>query len=172
MLARQLRLRLVAEGNDIPRSCSNVPVSIHAIATFQAFNGYLRPKITAMTAAADRASTSAPTGGAASGRLSSVLAAFAQAARLSGSQGADGLPVPGTSSSRLSSSLGTLEAGPSSGARSTSGAASSTNKEKPERRRSSRLSGKSSLSASATDIPGAAASAEAGETGNGPEDLE
>jgi E3 ubiquitin-protein ligase TRIP12 len=45
LLARQLRLRLVREGNDIPRSCTNITVSIHAIATFQALHDYLRPRV-------------------------------------------------------------------------------------------------------------------------------
>jgi E3 ubiquitin-protein ligase TRIP12 len=45
LLARQLRLRLVGEGNDIPRSCTNITVSIHAIATFQALHDYLRPRV-------------------------------------------------------------------------------------------------------------------------------
>ena len=59
MLARQLKLRLVAEDDaDIPRSCTNIVVSIHAIATFQAFNDYLRPRILAAQAQADRLSGS------------------------------------------------------------------------------------------------------------------
>jgi E3 ubiquitin-protein ligase TRIP12 len=105
MLARQLKLRLVAEeGSDIPRSCTNIVVSIHAVATFQAFNDYLRPRIVSASALADRmaaaTSSSAPQAG---GRLSSFLAAFAAA---DGSS-----PPPEASSSaalgaRGSSSLG------------------------------------------------------------------
>lgn len=45
LLARQLRLRLVGEGSDITRSCTNITVSIHAIATFQALHDYLRPRV-------------------------------------------------------------------------------------------------------------------------------
>ena len=46
MLAKQLRLKLVAEEeSDIPRSYRNIMVSIHAIATFKALDDYLRPRI-------------------------------------------------------------------------------------------------------------------------------
>ncbi|KAG6909327.1 hypothetical protein DXG01_000927 [Tephrocybe rancida] len=46
LLARQLRLRLVAEDDpDVPRSLHNIVVSIHAIATFQALHDYLRPRV-------------------------------------------------------------------------------------------------------------------------------
>ena len=66
MLARQLRLRLVAEeGSDIPRNCSNIIVSIHAIATFQALNDYLRPRVSGLL------------GGIGGSRLSGMLAALA-----------------------------------------------------------------------------------------------
>lgn len=86
MLGRQLKLRLVAEeGQDIPRSCTNIVVSIHAIATFQAFNDYLRPRIVSALAAAERLSGSVGGSGRAgspggAGTLSSLLAAFAAAA--------------------------------------------------------------------------------------------
>ncbi|CEL61949.1 E3 ubiquitin-protein ligase TRIP12 [Rhizoctonia solani AG-1 IB] len=73
MLARQLRLRIVAEeGTDAPRSCTNIVVSIHAIATFQALNDYLRPRVAGALAGM----------GGGSSRLSGVLAAFAAAAGL------------------------------------------------------------------------------------------
>jgi len=42
---RQLCLRLVGEGTDIPRSCTNITVSIHAIAAFQALHDYLCPPV-------------------------------------------------------------------------------------------------------------------------------
>lgn len=46
MLARQLRLRLVAsDDSDVPRNLQNMVVSIHAIATFQALHDYLRPRV-------------------------------------------------------------------------------------------------------------------------------
>jgi E3 ubiquitin-protein ligase TRIP12 len=46
MLAKQLRLRLVADDDpDIPRQYRNIMVSIHAITTFQSLNDYLRPRI-------------------------------------------------------------------------------------------------------------------------------
>ncbi|EFX05900.1 ubiquitin-protein ligase [Grosmannia clavigera kw1407] len=46
MLAKQIRLRLVADdGSDIPGPFRSIMVSIHAIATFQALEDYLRPRI-------------------------------------------------------------------------------------------------------------------------------
>lgn len=46
MLAKQLRLKLVADDNsDIPRAYRNIMVSIHAIATFKALDDYLRPRL-------------------------------------------------------------------------------------------------------------------------------
>ncbi|KAB8346105.1 hypothetical protein FH972_023153 [Carpinus fangiana] len=47
MLAKQIRVKLVAEGDasGIPSSFRNIMVSIHAIATFKALDDYLRPRI-------------------------------------------------------------------------------------------------------------------------------
>jgi len=46
MLAKQLRLRLVAdEDSDIPKSYRNIMVSIHAITTLKSLDDYLRPRI-------------------------------------------------------------------------------------------------------------------------------
>ncbi|KAG9312850.1 hypothetical protein JVU11DRAFT_6281 [Chiua virens] len=60
LLARQLRLRLIADDeSDIPRNLQNMVVSIHAIATFQALNDYLRPRVAGLMS---------------SGRLSNMLA--------------------------------------------------------------------------------------------------
>ena len=54
LLARSIRLRLIAgEGSEpsktptVPKA-SNIVVSIHAIATFQALNDYLRPRLTGL----------------------------------------------------------------------------------------------------------------------------
>jgi E3 ubiquitin-protein ligase TRIP12 len=64
LLARQLRLRLVADDDsDIPRNLHNIVVSIHAIATFQALHDYLRPCVAGLLL-----------GGS---RLSDILAALA-----------------------------------------------------------------------------------------------
>lgn len=84
MLGRQLRLRLQAEDStDIPRSCNNIIVTIHAVATFQSLSDYLRPKIAVSlgASASGSGSGSGPgaAGSSASSRLSSVLAAFAAA---------------------------------------------------------------------------------------------
>lgn len=63
LLARQLRLRLIADDDsDIPRNLQNMVVSIHAIATFQALNDYLRPRVAGLMT---------------SGRMSNMLAALA-----------------------------------------------------------------------------------------------
>ena len=71
MLAKQLRLKLMADDNsDIPRPYRNIMVSIHAIATFKALDDYLRPRISL----SDR-----PRGGR-QNEVSSALAAFAAAA--------------------------------------------------------------------------------------------
>ncbi|KAI0794507.1 hypothetical protein C8Q74DRAFT_1365946 [Fomes fomentarius] len=57
LLARQLRLRLVAaEESDIPRNLSNIVVSIHAIATFQALHDYLRPRVSGLLSSTSRLS--------------------------------------------------------------------------------------------------------------------
>ncbi|BGP33548.1 Ubiquitin fusion degradation protein 4 [Rhodotorula toruloides] len=138
MLSRQLRLRLVAEdGSDIPRSCTNLVVSIHAIATFQAFNDYLRPKILAAQVASDRLSS-----GAAGGTLSSLLAAFAAAAGAAADDDADGAILSPSPPPRRTG-LGGATAGSSSAAGKVADASPSEPKrDEPKRRRSSRLSGK------------------------------
>ena len=57
LLARQLRLRLVAtEDADVPKSLSNIVVSIHAIATFQALHDYLRPRVAGILPSGSRLS--------------------------------------------------------------------------------------------------------------------
>ena len=66
-MARQIRLRLVAaEDSDIPKNLSNIIVSIHAIATFQALHDYLRPRVAGIMPGTYR--------------LSSMLAALASGA--------------------------------------------------------------------------------------------
>jgi hypothetical protein len=73
------KIRLVAaEGTDVPKNCANVVVSIHTIATFQAFSDYLRPRI---IKAKDDERLSRPSGSSTS-RLSGMLAAFAAVAGL------------------------------------------------------------------------------------------
>ncbi|KAJ4353065.1 Ubiquitin fusion degradation protein 4 [Ascochyta clinopodiicola] len=68
MLAKQLRLKLVAEDDSgIPKAYRNIMVSIHAIATFKALDDYLRPR---MHVAAER-----PRGS----RTRDQFAAYAQA---------------------------------------------------------------------------------------------
>ena len=123
MLARQLKLRLVSEDADIPKSCATVTVSIHAIATFQAFHDYLRPRITAATALADRA-------GAGGSRLTGALAAFAAASRLGTP---DQTASPASSAPNSPSKL-----------RTATDSTEVAEPGKPVRRRSTRLSAKAS----------------------------
>ncbi|KAJ3559621.1 hypothetical protein NM688_g224 [Phlebia brevispora] len=57
LLARQLRLRLIAaDDSDVPRNLSNIIVSIHAIATFQALHDYLRPRVAGLLGSGSRIS--------------------------------------------------------------------------------------------------------------------
>ena len=113
LLARQLRLRLVAaEDSDIPRNLSNIVVSIHAIATFQALHDYLRPRVSGLLST--------------SSRLSGMLAALA----------ASGLAPP---SSRFGLPELALK---SSAAESNAAASSSAGSASVNRRRSLRLSAK------------------------------
>ncbi|KAA1100638.1 Ubiquitin fusion degradation protein 4, variant 2 [Puccinia graminis f. sp. tritici] len=151
MLARQLKIRLVAaEGTDVPKNCANVVVSIHAIATFQAFNDYLRPRI---IKAQDDERLGRPSGSSSS-RLSGMLAAFAAVA---------GLPASSSSSpsSHLEESGFTLpsraEAAESSQSSSLPAVAPEVPLSTHAPRRSSRLSGRGltaeDLNREAADAP-------------------
>ncbi|CAE6532501.1 unnamed protein product [Rhizoctonia solani] len=125
MLARQLRLRIVAEeGTDAPRSCSNIVVSIHAIATFQALYDYLRPRVAGALAGM----------GAGGSRLSGVLAAFAAAAGL-----------PAGALSRVAAGSG--GPGPSSTSATAGSSSGSTSAPTIGRRRSQRLKAKDNAAA-------------------------
>lgn len=67
VLAKQLRLKLVSDDvTDVPRPFRNLMVSIHAIATFQALDDYLRPRLLAASnAGSNRSSrTGTPSGAA------------------------------------------------------------------------------------------------------------
>ncbi|KAF9269117.1 hypothetical protein L218DRAFT_1040523 [Marasmius fiardii PR-910] len=93
LLARQLRLRLVADDESgVPRTLHNIVVSIHAIATFQALHDYLRPRVAGGI-------------GSSSSRLSGMLAALAASgfpgpsSRLSGESSQPDIPTPPASSS-------------------------------------------------------------------------
>ncbi|BGP41601.1 Ubiquitin fusion degradation protein 4 [Rhodotorula kratochvilovae] len=148
MLGRQLKLRLIAEDADIPRSCTNIVVSIHAIATFESFNSYLRPRILAAQQASGSGGGGSGVGGA--GTLSSLLAAFAAAAGATdeGDEDADGAMLsssPPPRRTELGGDVAAIAAALSGAGASTSAAASSGSKPmdgSPKRRRSSRLSGK------------------------------
>ena len=139
LLARQLRLRLVADADsDVPRNLHNIVVSIHAIATFQALHDYLRPRVAGLLSG--------------SSRLSSMFAALAA----SGFMGA-GARLPEESASAPPKPSSSTPANPSSNG----GASASA--PLPSRRRSQRLSDKraatsgSSSSESLPDTAGQAA---------------
>lgn len=111
MLAKQLRLKLVAEDDSgIPKSYRNIMVSIHAIATFKALDDYLRPR---MHVAPDR-----PRGG----RTRDQFAAYAQALVEGRAPPPPETPESASRPSKKSSNLkagtnGDPEAGPSSAPR-------------------------------------------------------
>jgi E3 ubiquitin-protein ligase TRIP12 len=133
LLARQLRLRLVAEDDSgVPRNLHNIVVSIHAIATFQALHDYLRPRVAGLL-----------TGGGS--RLSGMLAALA-ASGLAGSSRSSGSGEPSRSE-------------PSAPAAESSTSQEGSSASTITRRRSQRLSAKNSSSAStaapADDAPAA-----------------
>ncbi|KAI3602651.1 ubiquitin-protein ligase [Moniliophthora roreri] len=120
LLARQLRLRLVAdEESGIPRTLHNIVVSIHAIATFQALHDYLRPRVSGLL-------------GGSSSRLSGMLAALA-------ASGFAGPSRAATSSLASASDLPPTSTPETSGTSETSGATIT-------RRRSQRLSAKNAPS--------------------------
>lgn len=148
-VARQLRLKLIAEDGDsgeIPKSCANLVVTIHAIASFQSLSDYLRPKIIASQAAGPGAGSS----GSTSSRLSGVLAAFASSA---------GLELP-PSLAAAAAAAGDRTSFTSTGSQGTANNATSASSsdptpreanEKPARRRSSRLSSKGAKSSGGDD---------------------
>ena len=121
LLARQIKLRLVPEESS-DSSTSNLVVSIHAIATFQALHDYLRPRVSGMLVGSGA-------------RLSGMLASLA-AARM-------GQSAPAASGSGSSAVPPTApEPGPSSSSAPPPPVPASTPAKTP-RRRSSRLSAKS-----------------------------
>ena len=84
MLAKQLRLRLVADDDSgIPRPYHNIMVSIHAIATFKALDDYLRPRISL---------SERPRGMRSREGITSAMAAYAAA--MSGRGDRSGPPPP------------------------------------------------------------------------------
>ncbi|KAF9245359.1 hypothetical protein BU15DRAFT_85677 [Melanogaster broomeanus] len=128
LLARQLRLRLVADDDsEIPRNLQNMVVSIHAIATFQALNDYLRPRVAGLLS---------------SGRLSNMLAALA----------ASGFG-PGAASRTLSDpEVGQATGTPSVQPISSQSETPATSNE-VRRRRSQRLSAKNGTSGPSEPVP-------------------
>lgn len=144
MLAKQIRLKLVADENsEIPKPYRNIMVSIHAIATFKALDDYLRPRISL---------SERPRGPRARDGLSGALAALAAAgmsnpygsagpaARLAERQLAAAMAgqatPPGTSEPRTRRSKSKTAPAPTPS--STGQSAASTPQEKTAVRRSSR----------------------------------
>lgn len=146
MLARQLKIRLVAaENSNIPKSVSNIVVSIHAIATFQAFNDYLRPRISTALAAEERSASSPAlspnVAGSASSRLSGVLAAFAAATGM-----------PSTDIESATDALAETLSGDSTAANNLPSSTASRPSAQPVRRRSSRLSAMAKAAAASPSV--------------------
>ncbi|CEH13488.1 ubiquitin-protein ligase [Ceraceosorus bombacis] len=157
-VARLVRLKLVAEGEtkDIPRSCNNIVVSIHAIAAFRNLNEYLRPKIAAAMSSGGSGAQSAAS------RLSGMLAAMAAG---SGADfGSDLGFLAGSSRTKASGSSG--EAATASGGASSSKAEDARaegGEEAAKPRRSSRLSAKSAGESAGDGTEGAGASGSGGD---------
>ncbi|PWN42440.1 hypothetical protein IE81DRAFT_123341 [Ceraceosorus guamensis] len=157
-VARLVRLKLVAEGEtkDIPRSCNNIVVSIHAIAAFRNLNEYLRPKIAAAMSSGGSGAQSAAS------RLSGMLAAMAAG---SGADfGSDLGFLAGSSRTKASGSSG--EAAAASGGASSSKAEDARaegGEEAAKPRRSSRLSAKSAGESAGDGTEGAGASGSGGD---------
>lgn len=160
-LHRQLRLRLQSEDADTPRSCNNLVVGIHAIASFERLSDFLRPKLNTAAAVA-----SLGAGASHNARLSSVLAALA-----GGSEGGlrSGSALAAALAGRNASTSTTAGAGEGTSAQSAptstaprdsnAGAAAS-----PTPRRSSRLSGKGSESSLEQQAKEVLQAAEKGDT--------
>lgn len=132
---RQLRLRLQAEDPaDVPKSCNNLIVGIHAIASFDRLADFLRPKI---GTAGGLGGTGSIAGGLTGSRLSSVLAA------LGGSSA--GLEGALASERARAALLGASTPAPPASTSTEGASGSSTSKDKgpttskKARRRSSRL---------------------------------
>ncbi|MCO5589595.1 hypothetical protein L7F22_043563 [Adiantum nelumboides] len=151
-VARQVRLKLIAEGSDaveIPRTCTNIVVSIHAITSFQSLHDHLRPKIAAsqsMFGASGSSSAPGPSSG-----LSSMLESLASNAGIeltpafreslrAAATASNGKPSSSTSRSRLE-----IGEGETSGSTSNSTGKEANKTSTSTRRRSSRLSGKASV---------------------------
>lgn len=127
LLARQLRLRLVAaDDSDIPRNLSNIIVSIHAIATFQALHDYLRPRVAGIMSSSSRLSgmlAALAASGLTAGSSSRPLPEEPPAPKPPSSLTAPNTPTPGDGSVvsrrrslRLSSKVAAREGVPISGA--------------------------------------------------------
>ncbi len=127
LLARSIRLKLVGdETSEIPKSVANMTVSIQAIATFQALNDYLRPRL----------SGGMPNLGSSASRLGAMLAlASVDARALLGSASRSQAMRNAAAAMASANSL----APPEPAAPPTNGESSSS---KPTRRRSQRLSAK------------------------------
>lgn len=155
MLARQIKIRLVsAEGAAAPKGIAQMVISIHAIATFQALNDYLRPKLVKAYSAQGKSQPTSPAltpsagGGSGSSRLSGVLAALAAATGMHSAETEAAIAALSSSRTAPAASTSAIST-PASSSRNPPSIPS-----EPVRRRSSRLSaraGASASSASAAD---------------------
>lgn len=138
---------MAEDGADTPRGCSNIIVSIHGIATFQALNDYLRPRLSGILSSL---------GGS---RFSSMLAAAVASGRFPpGTLPPSGFGLPPSDSQPAAGSSNPKPPGAS-------------DESKPERRRSMRLSAKASASSLAEKAKSNAPEPETSTSAAGPSDM-
>lgn len=136
LLARQLRLRLIAEDDSgVPRNLHNIVVSIHAIATFQALHDYLRPRVAGLLSGS-------------SSRLSGMLAALAASGLASSSRASGSGSGPGEAAFSDPPAPST---GPEASA--SQGSSGSTITRRRSQRLSAKKNGSSSSAADAENAP-------------------
>ncbi len=143
MLAKQIRLRLVAEDeDDIPRSYRSVMVSMHAIATFKVLDDYLRPRIslTERTRGSRREGFSRAIAAVANSAGVPLSAVAARLAERPPPPATGSIPAPPAIPSQPSSSRSSRKSKPRSGvqAESSTPDPASASREKAVLRRSSR----------------------------------
>lgn len=149
-LTRTMRIRLQAEeGEDIPKAMSTLSVTIQAIAPVQALHDYLRPRINdpmggASTLQSMFAAYAASRGGGAAGsstsRFLAALAAGAGGGGIGGGSGSGRPTLGGANVGDAPSASETSNPATTAPATSTTG---EIKENKPTRRRSARLSGRS-----------------------------
>lgn len=165
-LSRSMRIRLQAdEGQDLPKSVSNISVTINAIAPLRALGDYLRPRL---------ADPNYASGGALASMFSAYTAGLAAArARADTAGGSGGAGGPSAASSLLTALNTSIEGGLGGLGGLSSSAPATTNRPRPPaeasaatptpvtRRRSARLSGLGLGEAGTGNVPSEAGPAAA-----------